>query len=66
MTTLTSCKRSARSLIPEDGEHVIVHTPGHVDRRGIDRGYTVLPVAQVKDFAAEIDHYRDIKGRYNR
>ena len=62
MTTLTNCKRAAKNLT---GDYVIVHTPGYVDRTKIatDRGYTILPVEQVKDFAAEIDRYLSLDGK---
>jgi hypothetical protein len=62
MTTLTNCKRAAKKLT---GDYVIVHTPGHVDNTKIatDRGYTILPVEQVKDFAAVIDRYLSLDGK---
>ena len=64
MTTMTHCKKAAKTMTNPE-EYVIVHTPGHVDNTKVatDRGFTVLPINEVWNFAAEIDAYYTMGGK---
>jgi hypothetical protein len=54
MHTMTAAKQYIRRDAMPDAL-VITHTPGHVDRRGIDRGFSVMTIDSVKDFPFPID-----------
>lgn len=65
MTTLTNCRKWMKQAGEAKAtQFVIVHTPGHVDQTKVatDRGFTVLPIAEVYSFQAEIDGYYDASG----
>lgn len=66
MTTLTSCRKWMKQAgETKAAKFVIVHTPGHVDQTKVatDRGFTVLPIAEVWCFQVAIDAYYDASGK---
>lgn len=53
MTTLTACRKEAK----KHAESIIIHNDGHVDGRGIDRGFTLMiPGDQL--FGTTYEQYR--------
>ncbi|MFI5260779.1 MAG: hypothetical protein ACHQU0_03225 [Candidatus Paceibacteria bacterium] len=49
MTTLTACKRAAKEKLLTGGL-LIAHREMFTDRRGIDRGYTLVSMKDAVDF----------------
>jgi len=65
MTTLTACRKHIKAAKLVDTQTLyIVHTDGFVDRRGIDRGYTVLDSSMLLESSssARIVEFTNING----
>ncbi len=65
MTTLRECRRALKDKTSKAGL-VIAHRPGFVDRREIDRGYTILSLRDAVSFTAEnegVTLYEALSGR---
>jgi hypothetical protein len=54
VTTITKCRKAGKEMLKAHahiGERVfIVHAEGHVDRRGVDRGYSTLFFRELPQF----------------
>ena len=61
MTTATQAKRYARQH-SNNQIMLVLHTPGHVDNRGIDRGYSVLTCDEAENLAGATIVLRYLNG----
>jgi hypothetical protein len=64
VSTLTACKREAKRKIMNSGM-LIAHRDGFVDRRGIDRGYTLMSMREAMIFQGQFPNvtFKDVRGK---